>query len=132
MVVLLCSPTWTITGKLARRFDAGAYVALCRGMLTHDIGRDRGGVTMALSHVRARTLVVAVDTDRLFSPSQSLTIATGVPHGFYREIRSDHGHDGFLIEAEQATELLDAFLNTPRQKAKWPGEPAYSVNSKDD
>ena len=118
--------------KLARRFDAGAYVALCRAMITHDIGRDRGGVSMALSQVRARTLVVAVDTDRLFSPSQSLTIATGVPHGFYREIRSDHGHDGFLIEAEQTTELLRAFLNTPRQKAKWPGQPAYSVDSKRD
>ncbi|MDO5048602.1 MAG: homoserine O-acetyltransferase [Actinomycetaceae bacterium] len=106
--------------KLARRFDAGAYVALCRAMITHDIGRDRGGVSAALSLVRARTLVVAVDTDRLFSPSQSLTIATGVRQGFYREIRSDHGHDGFLIEAEQTTELLSAFLQAPRQRAKWP------------
>lgn len=96
--------------KLARRFDAGAYVTLCRAMITHDIGRDRGGVSMALSMVRARTLVIAVDTDRLFSPSQSLTIASGITGAYYREIRSDFGHDGFLIESDQTTSLLAWFL----------------------
>lgn len=35
--------------KLARRFDAGTYVALTDAMNTHDVGRGRGGVTAALS-----------------------------------------------------------------------------------
>lgn len=98
--------------KLARRFDAGSYVALCRAMLSHDVGRGRGGVESALAGVSAETLIVAVDTDRLFPPSQSLTLATSIPLAHYREIRSDHGHDGFLIEGEQLAALLVEFLSS--------------------
>ena len=97
--------------KLVRRFDAGSYVALCRAMLSHDIGRDRGGVREALAGVTARTLVIAVDSDRLFDPAQSWQIAEGVAGAYYREIHSDHGHDGFLIESDQMTRVLDEFLN---------------------
>ncbi len=97
--------------KLARRFDAGSYAALCHAMLTHDIGRDRGGVREALKRVTARALVVAVDSDRLFFPDQAWEVAEGVRGAFYREIHSDHGHDGFLIEHDQMTRLLDEFLN---------------------
>ncbi len=97
--------------KLVRRFDAGSYVALSRAMLSHDIGRDRGGVREALRAVTARTLVVAVDSDRLFFPQQVWQIAEGVPGAYYREIHSDHGHDGFLIEHSQMSAILDEFLN---------------------
>ena len=97
--------------KIVRRFDAGSYVTLCRTMLSHDVGRDRGGVVEALKAVTARTLVVAVDSDRLFFPEQVWQMAAGISGAFYREIHSDHGHDGFLIEHDQLTALLDEFLN---------------------
>ncbi len=97
--------------KLVRRFDAGSYVVLSRAMLSHDVGRDRGGVREALRSVTAQTLVVAVDSDRLFVPEQVWQIAEDVPGAFYREIHSDHGHDGFLIEHDQMSALLDEFLN---------------------
>ncbi|MDC4233510.1 homoserine O-acetyltransferase [Actinomyces sp. B33] len=97
--------------KIVRRFDAGSYVALCRCLLTHDVGRDRGGVREALSRVTARTLVVAVDSDRLFFPEQVWQMAAGISGAYYREIHSDHGHDGFLIESDQVTALFDEFLN---------------------
>lgn len=97
--------------KIVRRFDAGSYVTLCRTMLSHDVGRDRGGVVEALRAVTARTLVVAVDSDRLFFPEQVWQMAAGISGAFYREIHSDHGHDGFLIEHDQLTALLDEFLN---------------------
>src|SRR5699024_10079710 len=73
-----------------------SYVALTQSMLTHDLGRDRGGTDEALASIRARTLALAVDSDRLFPPSQSRRIADGVQNGTYRELRSDHGHDVFL------------------------------------
>ncbi|MDN5963322.1 MAG: homoserine O-acetyltransferase [Actinomyces sp.] len=97
--------------KLVRRFDAGSYWTLCHAMLSHDIGRDRGGVREALRHVTARTLVVAVDSDRLFLPSDVWQVAEGVQGAHYREIHSDHGHDGFLIEADRMSGILDEFLN---------------------
>lgn len=96
--------------KLVRRFDAGSYVTLCRTMLSHDVGRGRGGVAEALARVRARTLAVAVDSDRLFLPDQVWRIAEHVPGALYREIHSLHGHDGFLIEEEQVSTILCDFL----------------------
>lgn len=97
--------------KLAARFDAGTYVRLTESMLTHDLGRDRGGVETALGQVTARTLVVAVDSDRLFLPSESERIARHVPRAEpLHVIRSDHGHDGFLIEFDQLGPLVAEFL----------------------
>lgn len=89
-------------GKLARRFDANSYVVLTESMLTHDLGRDRGGVQTALQSITARALVVAVDTDRLFLPAESWRIAELIPRAEpVHLLRSDFGHDGFLIEFDQ-------------------------------
>ncbi|HUX72153.1 MAG TPA: homoserine O-acetyltransferase [Cellulomonadaceae bacterium] len=97
--------------KLARRFDANTYVVLTRSMLTHDLGRDRGGVEAALETITARTLVVAVDSDRLFPPAQSERIARGIRGaGPVRMVHSEFGHDGFLIEEDQVGPLVADFL----------------------
>ncbi|MGN8247151.1 homoserine O-acetyltransferase MetX [Cellulomonas soli] len=99
--------------KLSRRFDANTYVALTRTMITHDLGRDRGGVEAALAQITARALVVAVDSDRLFPPEQSQRIAAGIPGaGPVRTIRSQFGHDGFLIEEDQVGAIVSDFLRT--------------------
>ncbi len=97
--------------KLARRFDANSYLVLTESMLTHDLGRDRGGVEAALSQITARALVVAVDSDRLFPPEQSSRIATWVPGAEpLRVVTSDYGHDGFLIEFDQLGPMVREFL----------------------
>jgi homoserine O-acetyltransferase len=97
--------------KLARRFDANSYVVLTESMLTHDLGRDRGGVDAALRSITARTLVVAVDSDRLFLPEQSVRIASRVPGAEpLRLVHSEFGHDGFLIEQTQLGPAIGTFL----------------------
>ncbi|PFG40287.1 homoserine O-acetyltransferase [Georgenia soli] len=97
--------------KLAERFDANSYLTLTRAMTTHDVGRDRGGVEAALAQVTAETLVVAVDSDRLFFPAESERIAAAVPTaGPVAYVRSPFGHDGFLIEHDQVAALLGRFL----------------------
>jgi len=97
--------------KLTRRFDANTYVALTRTMLTHDLGRDRGGVEAALAAITAHALVVAVDSDRLFPLAQSERIAAGIPGAEpVRVVHSDFGHDGFLIEDEQVGGIVRDFL----------------------
>lgn len=98
--------------KLARRFDANTYVTLTRSMITHDLGRDRGGVANALASITARGLVVAVDSDRLFPPAQSERIAAHVTGaGPVRTVHSDYGHDGFLIEEDRVGALVREFLD---------------------
>ncbi len=99
-------------GKLVGRFDANSYLTLTRAMNSHDVGRGRGGVAAALATVRARTLVVSVDSDRLYPPRLSAQIAAAVPGATLAEIQSEHGHDGFLLEASQVGDLLLHHLRT--------------------
>jgi homoserine O-acetyltransferase len=116
--------------KLARRFDANTYVVLTRSMLTHDLGRDRGGVEAALETITARTLVVAVDSDRLFPPAQSERIAQGIRGaGPVRMVHSDFGHDGFLIEEDQVGPLVSEFLAQDAAGGAGTGAGSGSVDS---
>lgn len=95
--------------KLVRRFDAGSYVVLTESMNTHDVGRDRGGAAAALGRITARTVVAAVDSDRLYPPYQSHEIAAGVG-GEATVLTSPYGHDSFLIETEQIAGLVKSLL----------------------
>jgi homoserine O-acetyltransferase len=98
-------------GKLARRFDANSYLVLTDSMLSHDLGRGRGSVAEALATVTARALVIAIDTDRLYLPSQSEEMAAALPGADGAHlVRSDFGHDGFLIEEDQVGALVSGFL----------------------
>ena len=83
--------------KLSRRFDANSYVTLAQSMSTHDVGRDREGTAAALRRVRARTLVVAIDSDRLFPPELVREIAEHVPDARWQLASSPIGHDAFLL-----------------------------------
>jgi len=98
-------------GKLARRFDAGSYVALTEAMNSHDIGRGRGGANAALRRLRARTVVAGIDSDRLYPLSQQDYLAAAIPGaGSVRIITSPYGHDAFLIEAAQVAAILGELL----------------------
>jgi hypothetical protein len=64
-------------------------------------------VVAALARVRARSTVIAVDSDRLYPPPQQGELATLLPGSpTLQVVHSLHGHDGFLVEAEQVGELI--------------------------
>lgn len=108
--------------KFPRRFDANSYLMLVNAMSSHDVGRGRGGVADALRSVTARTLVLGIDSDRLFPVATQHALAAGLPsatrlapaidEGPAVVISSDFGHDGFLIEHElvgpHLAQLLDS------------------------
>lgn len=100
-------------GKLAGRFDANSYLVLTEAMNSHDVGRGRGGVEAALARVSAEVVVVAVDSDRLYPARLSHEIAAGVPGARVHTVRSDYGHDGFLIELEQVGAVVRQVLGVP-------------------
>ncbi|MBB2987118.1 homoserine O-acetyltransferase MetX [Terracoccus luteus] len=93
-------------GKLAGRFDANSYVVLTEAMNSHDVGRDRGGVEAALARVTADCTIVSVDTDRLYPPRLSDEMHAHLPRSTRAHIRSEFGHDGFLIEQEQVGRII--------------------------
>ncbi|MFT4235443.1 MAG: homoserine O-acetyltransferase [Microbacterium sp.] len=102
--------------KFTRRFDANTYIRLVEAMDSHDIGRGRGGVQDALARVTATTLVLGIDSDRLFPISGQHEIARGIRDTLDGDeavvLESDFGHDGFLIEnaavSQHLRRLLDA------------------------
>ena len=97
--------------KLVSRFDANSYVVLSAAMNSHDVGRDRGGVAAALGRITARTVVAGIDSDRLYPLHQQQELADGIPGADALDVvKSDHGHDGFLVESDQVGELARRLL----------------------
>jgi homoserine O-acetyltransferase len=95
--------------SLQNRFDAGSYVALTEAMNSHEIGRCRGGTAAALRRMRARPTIIGVDSDRPYPLRQQAELADllGVD---LQVIRSQRGHDGFLVEADQVNAVLAGAL----------------------
>ncbi len=100
--------------KLALRFDANSYIAISQSMITHDIGRGRGGTDAVVEALEMPAIVVAVNTDRLFYPRDVERLAAQLQgSGPAVYVESEYGHDGFLIENDQVTKILRDFLDDP-------------------
>lgn len=100
--------------KFVRRFDANSYITLVSAMNSHDVGRDRGSVEEALSKITCPTLVLGLDSDRLFPLSGQQLIAEHISGelvgGELQVIQSEFGHDGFLIELDEVGARLRMLL----------------------
>ena len=104
-------------GKLTQRFDPLSYVRLTQMMDTHDAGRGRGGLDKALAAIQIPVLVVGIDSDLLYPVAEQRALAQKLPNSFYREIRSEYGHDAFLIEFRQLNNLLLEFRHHIKHRA---------------
>ena len=102
--------------KFVRRFDANSYITLVNAMNSHDVGRDRESVESALSKITCRTLVLGLDSDRLFPLSGQKTIAEHITGELYggelQVIQSEFGHDGFLIEIQEVGSRLKGLIES--------------------
>ena len=96
--------------KLAKRFNAYSYHILSKAMDNHNITRGRGDAKEVLSSVKCNTLVLGITSDYLYPLEEQQLLASLIPHSLFVEINSDYGHDGFLIENEQISKILSAFL----------------------
>lgn len=96
--------------KLAERFDAHSYVTLSKAMDSHNVGRNRVSIEGALSKIKAKTLVVGISSDLLFPVSEQKLLAEFIPNANYYEIKSDFGHDGFLVESKELENVLADFI----------------------
>lgn len=93
--------------KLSNRFDVECYLALLDTLDSHNIGRARGGVEVALARITTPTIAIGIDTDIMFPCLDIKTMADAMPQAHYHTIHSDFGHDGFLIETPTITTLLN-------------------------
>ena len=79
-------------------------------MDSQNVGRGRGSVAEALATIRAQAYIVAISSDYLFPPAEQALLAEYIPKAHYYDIDSDLGHDGFLIETDKITEILQSFV----------------------
>lgn len=91
--------------KFVARFDPAAYLTLLDAMDAHDVGHARGGVAAALRGYAGHLVGVGIEGDLLYEPGdvRAWTDAAGAA---YRELRSIHGHDAFLLEREPVSAIL--------------------------
>lgn len=100
--------------NFVKRFDANSYLYLTKAidnfnlLIEHSLGNVFGGL-------KAKVMVLAFKSDWLYPAYQSQEIVkacklAGVDAS-YCEINSTYGHDSFLLETKQETQLISGFLN---------------------
>lgn len=97
--------------KFVNRFDAYSYWYLAYSLDSHNVGRHRGGVDAALGMIKAKSTVISIDNDCVFPSKDVKIMAAAIPGATFHEISSRFGHDGFLLETEQITALIEPVLN---------------------
>ena len=93
--------------KLVTRFDAGTYVVLTQSLSSHDIGRGRGGASVALRGCPVPVVVGGITSDRLYPLRLQEELADLLPGcDGLNVVESIYGHDGFLVESEAVGTLI--------------------------
>jgi homoserine O-acetyltransferase len=99
---------------LTRRFDANSYLYLTRAMDLYDVGRNGGNETW-LSRIDAPVFLLGIRSDWLFPPEPIRALHNDLralgKQSTYVELDSPHGHDAFLKEWDQLTEVLHPFTD---------------------
>jgi homoserine O-acetyltransferase len=96
------------------RFDANTYLYITRAIDHFDLAAASGSLEQAFSKVEADTLVVGFTSDWLFPPEQNRAITLALlragKRASYAELKTDLGHDSFLLESEELYGLVRGFL----------------------
>lgn len=96
--------------KLARRYNAFSYYFLSKSMDSQNVGRGRNSAEEALQKIKAKTLVIGINSDILFPIVEQRFLASNIPGAHFESIASLYGHDGFLLEFEIIESLIKKFL----------------------
>jgi homoserine O-acetyltransferase len=96
------------------RFDANSYLYITKAMDYFDLANGRGSLGGVLGEAAARFLVISFTSDWLYPSYQSLEIVKALRSRnrdvAYCELSSNYGHDAFLVDIGEQTEILRGFL----------------------
>ncbi len=101
--------------NFVKRFDANSYLYITKAIDYFNLQNGRS-LSSVFAELKAKVLVISFKSDWLYPSYQSLEIVkacklAGVDTT-YCDINSTYGHDAFLLETEQETQLIKHFLNT--------------------
>ena len=107
------------------RFDANSYLYITKALDYFDITNGKGSLEAALEHVKARVLVISFTSDWLYPSYQSQEIVNALRSRnrdvAYCELASNYGHDAFLAEVGEQTEIVKGFLESTQRMEKRKG-----------
>lgn len=96
------------------RFDANSYIYITRALDTFDLFESQKLVRLDPSSTRF--LVISFTSDWLYPSYQSqevVNLLRAANHDIaYVELTSNYGHDAFLVDVAQQTDVIRGFLNS--------------------
>ncbi|HEY0266904.1 MAG TPA: homoserine O-acetyltransferase [Rhizomicrobium sp.] len=98
------------------RFDANSYLYITRAMDYFDLAEEHGGHLSEVFHLNsARFCIVSFSSDWLFPPAENKRIAHALnavaAQVSFVEIKTDKGHDAFLLDEPEMFATVRGFLN---------------------
>jgi homoserine O-acetyltransferase len=97
-----------------KRFDANSYLYLTKAVDYFDLSQDDSLIS-GLASTKATVMIISVTSDWLYPPYQSQEIVSALSANecdvHYCELRSQFGHDAFLIETGQLNYSIGRFLD---------------------
>jgi homoserine O-acetyltransferase len=96
--------------KLVNRFNTYTYWILSKVMDSHNVGRQRTSIESALNTIKARTLVIGIESDILFPVHEQKFLAAHIPNAGFESMESLYGHDGFLVEFEHLKKIIKHYF----------------------
>ena len=104
------------------RFDANSYLYITKAMDYFDAGAGYPSLGTSLERAEARFLVISFTSDWLYPSYQSLELVNALRSRnrdvAYCELPSTYGHDAFLVEVEEQTEIVRGFLTQSHKQAR--------------
>jgi homoserine O-acetyltransferase len=96
------------------RFDANAYLYITKAMDYFDLANGHASLAEALGQAKCRFLAISFTSDWLYPSYQSLETVNALRSRnrdvAYCELTSNYGHDAFLVDIGEQTEILRGFL----------------------
>jgi homoserine O-acetyltransferase len=103
--------------QFVRRFDANSYLHITWAMDHFDLVHRYGSLDKAFGPSQAEFLLVALSSDWLFFPEQTREMGRVLLRQkkvvSVVELDSPYGHDAFLLEVENLSQVLHGFLEKP-------------------
>jgi homoserine O-acetyltransferase len=101
--------------NFVKRFDANSYLYITKAIDYFNLLNGHS-LSDIFTGLKAKVLVIAFKSDWLYPAYQSQEIVKALKlagvDASYCEINSTYGHDAFLLEVEQETQLIRHFLKT--------------------
>jgi homoserine O-acetyltransferase/O-succinyltransferase len=109
--------------KFVERFDANSFLYISKAADYFDLAvGEEGGLAGNFARSRADYLVISFSSDWLYPTYQSRTLVQALKKNSldvsFCEVKSDHGHDAFLLPSERLGSLLAAFLDRVHRKGE--------------